>query len=525
MTIYEYLNISEKEYIFKRDYIKNPLKKCIKRKKGGLEYEKPFDDDLKYLYLTLNKSVSEINKIIGHKISDYLSKFNKRDYMKKPKISKEKLEDMLFNKKMFLSDIAKMFNYKSDQPIYDWINYYNIKYSSQRYIENKFNKEDLYKDYIIDCLGMKNELPKKYNSTYVSIKAVLEKFGLLDKKYQEERLKNERIKRNNNFKILYDKKLLIEYIKNNNINSQTLLAEKLGISSTIFRDFIKKYNLEKMFDYTKSSFEIEIKKLFSNFTSNRKDLLYPYEIDLFNEELNIGIEFNGNYWHSEKNKGRLYHQQKSLLAESKGIFLYHIFEYEWLEKKQQIINQLKNILQLNENTIYARKCVIKEVDNKFKKTFLQENHLQGNDNSSIKLGLYYNDELVSLMTFVKPRFNKKYEWELSRFCSKAGCNVIGGASKLFKYFIKNYNPSTIISYSNIAHTKGKLYELLGFKLKEIAKPNYVWSNGHKILSRYQCQKHKLLEQGFKGNTESEIMHDKGYYKIYDCGNKVWVWLK
>ena len=256
---------------------------------------------------------------------------------------------------------------------------------------------------------------------------------------------------------------------------------------------------------------------------SEKDIISPYEIDLYDEERMIGIEFNGNYWHGEKNKKRLFHQQKSLLAESKGIFLYHIFEYEWVEKKDKILNQLNNLLGNNINKIYARKCIIKEVDNKEKKLFLEENHLQGDDNSSVKLGLYYNNELVSLMTFVKPRFNKKYEWELSRFCSKAGCNVIGGASKLFKYFINNYNPQSIISYSNIAHTKGKIYEILGFTFDSISEPNYVWSNSHKYLTRYQCQKYKLLEQGYEGNSESDIMHNLGYYRIYDCGNKVWKW--
>lgn len=127
------------------------------------------------------------------------------------------------------------------------------------------------------------------------------------------------------------------------------------------------------------------------------------------------------------------------------------------------------------------------------------------------------------MTFVKPRFNKKYQWELSRFCSKANCNVIGGASKLFKYFIEKYNPISIISYSNIAHTKGKLYETLGFIFDSITEPNYVWCKGYDVLSRYQCQKHKLLEQGYEGISESEIMYNRGYYRIYDCGNKVWVW--
>ena len=268
-------------------------------------------------------------------------------------------------------------------------------------------------------------------------------------------------------------------------------------------------------EYLQNKFILEV---------NTRKYLDGKEIDIYIPELRIGIEINGNYWHCEDKKmDKNYHQQKSLLAESKGIFIYHIFEYEWIEKKDKILNQLNNLLGLNQEKIYARKCIIKEVDISEKMRFLEENHLQGNDSSSIKLGLYYNDELVSLMTFVKPRFNKKYEWELSRFCSKNNCNVIGGASKLFKYFVGNYNPTSIISYSNIAHTKGNIYNTLGFNLDSISEPNYVWYRSKTILSRYQCQKHKLLEQGYEGNSESEIMHNRGYYKIYDCGNKVWVW--
>ena len=245
---------------------------------------------------------------------------------------------------MFLIDIAKMFGYKSCQCLYDWMKYYNIDYSSFRYIENKFNKEELYEDYIIKCLGMKNDLPKKYNSTYPTIKKKLKEYGFLEKEYQEERLKNERILRNSNYEILYDKEKLKEYIEENGNTSQADLSYKLKVRFDIFREQIKKYNLEDMFDYTKSTFEYELQKLFPNMQHSKKDILYPYEIDLYDEEKKFGIEFNGNYWHGEKNKKRLYHQEKSKLAEEKEIFIYHIFEYEWVNKKEKIINQLNNLL-------------------------------------------------------------------------------------------------------------------------------------------------------------------------------------
>ena len=90
-------------------------------------------------------------------------------------------------------------------------------------------------------------------------------------------------------------------------------------------------------------------------------------------------------------------------------------------------------------------------------------------------------------------------------------------------YLPSYLWESIISYSNIAHTKGKLYEILGFELDSISEPNYVWCNHGNILTRYDCQKYKLLKQGYEGKTEVDIMHDRGYYKIYDCGNKVWKW--
>ena len=327
--------------------------------------------------------------------------------------------------------------------------------------------------------------------------------------------------------IMHNKDKLEQYIIENGVLNGVDLANRLNVNSSGIERRVKEYGLSHLFVNTFSIPEKYVRDYVNQYyeTENNTKILDGKEIDIFIPQLNLGIEFNGNYWHSEFKKDSKYHQEKSMIAESKGLFIYHIFEYEWLLKKDKIINQLNNLLGINQTKIYARKCVIKEVDNKSKAEFLELNHLQGNDSSSIKLGLYYNNELVSLMTFCKPRFNKKYEWELSRFCSKAGCNVIGGASKLFKHFANNYQPNSIISYSNIAHTKGNLYGMLGFELNGISSPNYVWYKSGDIKSRYQCQKSVLIKQGFEGDTEEDIMKDQNYYRIYDCGNKVWIWKK
>ena len=166
--------------------------------------------------------------------------------------------------------------------------------------------------------------------------------------------------------------------------------------------------------------------------------------------------------------------------------------------------------------------MIKEVSSKDSREFLNNNHLQGYCNSKVRLGLYYNDELVSLMTFGKPRFNKKCEWELLRFCNKLNTSVVGGASKLFKHFVDTYKPSNMLSYSNIAKTTGKMYEKLGFENNGVTQPDYVWVKSFTVLSRYQCQVKVLKEQGFDVKvSEDDTMRQRGFYKLYGCGNFIW----
>jgi hypothetical protein len=165
------------------------------------------------------------------------------------------------------------------------------------------------------------------------------------------------------------------------------------------------------------------------------------------------------------------------------------------------------------------------VDNKTTKIFLDNNHLQGNVNAAINIGLYYNDELVSIMTFIKSRYNKEVEYELLRFCNKLNTSVIGGASKLMSCFINTYKPNNIISYANRRWSQGNLYEKLGFTFTHNTLPNYFYYKNGDLESRVKYQKHKLkdkLEVFDDSLTESENMYNNGYRKIYDSGNKVYI---
>lgn len=167
------------------------------------------------------------------------------------------------------------------------------------------------------------------------------------------------------------------------------------------------------------------------------------------------------------------------------------------------------------------------VDNDLEREFLDYNHLQGYVGSRVCLGLFDEYELVMLMSFGKPRYNTKYEWELLRLCTKHDVAVIGGAEKLFKYFVDNYSPNSIVSYCDLSKFEGKVYSKLGMNLVRESDPNYRWVKFNEVYSRYQTQKHKLPK--LLGNifdpslSESDNMIKAGFVKIYDCGNAVYEW--
>jgi hypothetical protein len=263
--------------------------------------------------------------------------------------------------------------------------------------------------------------------------------------------------------------------------------------------------------------------------TNSKSIISPYELDIYLPDLNLAFEFNGVYWHNELNRPSDYHKIKSDLCDDKGIQLIHIYEDDWTYKRNIIESMILNKLGKTDNKIYARKTEIKEInDNKLIRYFLNENHLQGFIGSSIKLGLFYNNELVSLMTFGKKRIFmkslRKDGFEILRFCNKLNTNVIGGASKLFKYFINKYKPNEVISYADRSYSNGNLYEHLGFNLEHVSPPNYYYVINNLKYHRYLFRKDVLVKEGYDSNkTEHEIMLERKIYRIYNSGNYKYIY--
>lgn len=264
------------------------------------------------------------------------------------------------------------------------------------------------------------------------------------------------------------------------------------------------------------------------YRKNCRSIITPQEIDYYFPDYNIGIELDGIFWHCELSKPNDYHLKKTMKCAEKGVRLIHIFEDEWRDKREICMSRVKNILGLTENTLYARKCEVKEVSKNEKSLFLKENHIQGDTVSKYNYGLFSDGNLVSLMTFGGLRKNlglahKEGSYELLRFCNKIGTTVVGGASKLLEHFKRELKPETIISYCDLRWSDGDLYEKIGFELDHISKPNYSYVINSDRKNRFGFRKSVLVEKYgcSEDMSEHEFCLSNKWYRIYDCGNKVY----
>ena len=241
------------------------------------------------------------------------------------------------------------------------------------------------------------------------------------------------------------------------------------------------------------------------------------EIDIYLPDLKIGFEFNGLYWHSEFKKDKNYHIDKTKYFEERDIRIIHIWEDDWTFNRDIVKSQIRNWTGLSNNKIFARKCIIKILSNKESKKFLDDNHIQGYVNSNYSIGLYHDNELVSIMNFDKYEGRNKMndgEWNLNRFCNKINTNVVGAASKLLKHFIKENNPERIISYADRDWSFGNLYYKLGFNLINKSKPDYKYIVNDKRVNKSRFRKSNLKITNI---TESEYTENNNINRIWDCG--------
>lgn len=259
-----------------------------------------------------------------------------------------------------------------------------------------------------------------------------------------------------------------------------------------------------------------------------QDVLEGLEVDGFDENHRLAIEYNGLYWHSDEQRHPRHLLQKLELAESKGLRLIHVFENEWREHPEIVLSIIRGYMGLH-HRIGARSCQIIELDDALYGSFLERNHIQGYAPASVRLGLQHNDRIVAVLGMMHARFQEE-GWEIIRFCSILNTVVNGGFARLFRYFIKQHQPEHIVTYADRRYFSGGVYEKVGFERVGTSQPNYFYfkRNETKLYSRIGFQKHKLkdrLERFDPTRSEAENMAANGWLRIWDCGNHVLKWTK
>lgn len=382
-------------------------------------------------------------------------------------------------------------------------------------------------------------------------KTIIDKYGSIDKynKLRSEKQKKTCIERYgyksfktfecaNNCSELYSK-LWNSYEESFNYLKSFLnkpdvyqLSELLNCSINSVHLWIEKYNLSIFVKNVKSGYEDEIQQYLEslnvkNIIKNDRKILNGLELDFYLPDYKIAIEFNGNYTHCSLHKGTRYHFNKSFKCEEKGIRLIHIYQYQWDDKiKKEIIKSIiKNALGKNDNIIYARKCEIRELSKKDVYDFSNKNSLHSHRNASIYLGLFYNDELVQLMSFGKAFFSRdnSFDYECIRSITKINTTVIGGMNKLFKYFINKYNAEKILYYVDYNTHNGNSMDKIGFKFCSYSKAGIInIANSKDVRDKYGY----IFNRKPHLNKEiSKLIKEGKILTIYDAGVKKYIWSK
>lgn len=472
----------------------------------------------------------------------------------KNRVSKEYLEDLYLTQKLSIDAITKVIH-TCRKHVSDLIKYYGIhrdnnKLKSEMYTNPNSPKQQNFKN-ICDRLP-KETIYQWYVIEDNNYKDAPQHFGvnrsMFDKLCLYYNIKKDKSKAG--YKGLETRK--IKYGEDNFNNWRKGLETRIKNSGSLEESYRKGFEKQKKTNLEKYGTEVflnseylatHFKKKNSKPNKTFGELLNKSNID-YTQEFVIGtksydfkigntlVEINPTATHNvdwspysdHTGKTNKYHLEKSKLAIENNYRCIHVWDWD---DKNKIISLL-----LKRPTLYARNCEIRNVSTSEGQQYLNTYHLQGYARCSIRLGLYNNNELVSIMTFSKARYNKNYQYELIRYCSNY--NVIGGAEKLFKHFVTDYNAQSIISYCDNSKFTGKTYVDLGFELKSKGKPTCHWYN---IKTKEHYTDMLIRKQGFSRivnhcepeqdclptNNNTTLMLHSGFFRVFDCGQSVYAW--
>lgn len=391
-----------------------------------------------------------------------------------------------------------------------------IKYGVKNVFENKEIKERIIKN------NLKKYGKKFYTQTDECKQKIkntcLKKYGVdaytktLDYKQKTLKTNLERYGETSFTKTVAYKNLYKDQYYVQNKLDKIFYSKKLN--NTLFKSKLE----QEIIDFIKNELQIPGEKYIKGKGNDR------FEIDYFIPEKNIGIEINGAWWHSinaQDHKPKDYHYKKMRVSNKYGISLIQIWEDQWYLKKDIIKDILKARLGVLKNRIYARKCIIKEVDNATYKNFCNNTHIQGYRPAKIRLGLYYDNKLVQIASFNKcndyGKRKSKYEYEWIRGCIASNNQVIGGTSKLLKYFIKNYNPESILCYADANLFDGKGYQQAGFEFIDYTGPDKFFIENNTLI--------RHLRNPYKYKFYKEAVKQGKFMECYGAGSLKFVWKK
>ena len=268
--------------------------------------------------------------------------------------------------------------------------------------------------------------------------------------------------------------------------------------------------------------ELFLNTLSDNVIVRDRKILNGKEIDFYLPDNKFAAEFDGLFWHSNKYCETTYHLDKTEVCEKEKIDLIHIFEDEWIFKKEIVKSLIKSKLNIYDTIIDISNCQLKFIEENVVKEFLNKNHLNGYIVNLIAIGILYDNDLISIMLFDKKRGGNDFnEYELLRYCNKLNTNIVGGVKKMLNYFIELYSPKSIITFVDRRYSCAEIFKELNFKFIKNTEPNYWYFKKNKLIRhhRYNFRKEILINEGFdQTKTEFNIMKERGYLRIYDCGS-------
>ena len=432
-------------------------------------------------------------------------------------------------------DIKKKFNIGLGI-LYDIVHDHKVELN-KKFIVRPADTVEFAKDYLTCC---NTDVCNKYSMSPWGVKTLAKELKLE---------KPENLKHKTTSFLSEEQKGIIEfeYVTNNKTIAQ--IAVQINLNASVIYSYTRKQpwsrSIEKLMVmrqntknehgftagfYGKAENEIKLwleANTHLTFTSDHT-ILDGKEIDIYNEETKIGVEYCGLHWHNEGSpapRGMNYHYDKYKTCKEKGIHLVTIFEDEWNNRQEQVKGALLSIFGKNTRKLYARKCTIKSIDKAIGNKFYDQYHIQGATKLGLYFaGLYFEDELVGVMSFgLHPRDTTKHV--LDRLCFKSGVSIAGGASRLFKFLVNESKVETLISWSDNRWFQGKVYEKLGFKLGEELKPDYSYTRNNDPR-RYSKQSQKKTNTDCPVDmTEKEWAEKRGLYRIWDCGKLRWEWNK